>query len=233
MTDRPSTTLFVANLPDNIELHELETLFSTQPGYIRSRIHEDRNQNMVGFVEFDSVHNATEAKDRFHNFRMSDLDDELIVQYSNPKRRRPAVQQQQQHRPMMDPMAAGYGAVGFMGSLPSQCPAPVTGPPPDSSSTLYVEGLPLDATEREVSHIFRPYAGYQSCRILIKQSKQHPALTFLLCFVEFDTCYQSTVAMHSLQGYRMDQSDPKGLTISYARSDRRRTYRPQEHDEME
>ena len=39
--------------------------------------------------------------------------------------------------------------------------------------------------------IFRPYAGYQSCRILIKQSKQHPALTFLLCFVEFDTCVRA------------------------------------------
>ena len=42
-----------------------------------------------------------------------------------------------------------------------------------------------------VTDIFRPYAGYQSCRILIKQSKQHPALTFLLCFVEFDTCVRA------------------------------------------
>ena len=31
--------------------------------------------------------------------------------------------------------------------------------PPDASSTLYVEGLPSDATEREVSHIFRRFEG--------------------------------------------------------------------------
>ena len=55
MTDRPSTTLFVANLPDNIELHELETLFSTQPGYIRSRIHEDRNQKYVPPLDGDAA----------------------------------------------------------------------------------------------------------------------------------------------------------------------------------
>eukprot|EP01094_Clydonella_sp_ATCC50884_P019937 TRINITY_DN4009_c0_g2_i1.p1 TRINITY_DN4009_c0_g2~~TRINITY_DN4009_c0_g2_i1.p1 ORF type:complete len:252 (-),score=60.15 TRINITY_DN4009_c0_g2_i1:132-821(-) len=229
MAERPSSTLFVANLPDNIELHELETLFSTQPGYLRSRIHEDRNSNMVGFVEFDTVQDAAEAKERFHNFRMSDLDGELIVQFSNPKRRRPP----QQAR-VAEPMGASYSnvgvGVGFMGGMAGGA---MTAPPPDSASTLYIEGLPLDATEREVSHIFRPYAGYQSCRILVKQSKQHPSLTFLLCFVEFDTCYQSTIAMHSLQGYRIDQNDTKGLTISYARSDRRRAYRPQEHDEME
>lgn len=31
--------------------------------------------------------------------------------------------------------------------------------PPDASSTLYVEGLPADATEREVGHIFRRFEG--------------------------------------------------------------------------
>ena len=31
--------------------------------------------------------------------------------------------------------------------------------PLDASSTLYVEGLPPDATEREVSHIFRRFEG--------------------------------------------------------------------------
>ena len=57
-----------------------------------------------------------------------------------------------------------------------------------------------------------------------------PSRVYNLCFVEFDNKYQATVAMHALQGYRMDKNDTKGLTISYAKSDRkerRRNEKPQ------
>lgn len=93
--------------------------------------------------------------------------------------------------------------------------------PPDACSTLYVEGLPMDATEREVAHIFRPWAGFQSLRILPKESKQYPNRVYNLCFVEFDNKYQSTVAMNALQGYKMDKNDSKGLHISYAKTERK------------
>jgi len=90
--------------------------------------------------------------------------------------------------------------------------------PAEASSTLFVEGLPSDATVREVGHIFRPYAGFQSLRIVPKESKTDPAKVFSLCFVEYDSKLQSSTAMHALQGYRMDTSDQHGLRISYARS---------------
>lgn len=32
--------------------------------------------------------------------------------------------------------------------------------PNDATSCLYVDGVPIDAPEREVSHIFRPYPGF-------------------------------------------------------------------------
>jgi RNA recognition motif-containing protein len=92
--------------------------------------------------------------------------------------------------------------------------------PSDASSTLYVEGLPSDATEREVARIFssfhlffsipflkfskdifRPFPGYQSLRILTKESKQNPSRLYNLCFVEFDNKYQATFALNHLQGY--------------------------------
>jgi len=93
--------------------------------------------------------------------------------------------------------------------------------PAEATSCLYVEGLPPDATEREVSHIFRPFAGYSSLRLLMKESKQVPNRHYHLCFVEFDNKFQATVALHALQGYRMDKNDTKGLHISYAKTDRR------------
>jgi len=93
--------------------------------------------------------------------------------------------------------------------------------PSDATSSLYVEGLPPDATEREVAHIFRPFPGYQSLRILTKESKQNPSRVYNLCFVEFDNKFQATFALNHLQGYRLDKDDVKGLTVSYAKTERK------------
>eukprot|EP01098_Paradermamoeba_levis_P006335 TRINITY_DN262_c0_g1_i3.p1 TRINITY_DN262_c0_g1~~TRINITY_DN262_c0_g1_i3.p1 ORF type:complete len:146 (-),score=28.23 TRINITY_DN262_c0_g1_i3:138-575(-) len=120
---------------------------------------------------------------------------------------------------------------GFPGVFPSYPPVPtpqglpgsVYPPlPSDSSSTLYVEGLPLDATDREVAHIFRPFSGFQSLRTLTKESKTNPTRNYKLCFIEFDNKYQATVALHSVQGYKMDKYDTKGINITYAKTERRK-----------
>eukprot|EP00019_Armaparvus_languidus_P007648 CAMPEP_0168588948 /NCGR_PEP_ID=MMETSP0420-20121227/5751_1 /TAXON_ID=498008 /ORGANISM="Pessonella sp." /LENGTH=399 /DNA_ID=CAMNT_0008624463 /DNA_START=113 /DNA_END=1312 /DNA_ORIENTATION=- len=111
------------------------------------------------------------------------------------------------------------------GYIPSSIPPQslhVSAAPQDQtpSNTLYVEGLPVDATEREVAHIFRPYAGYVSLRIRRKQSKNVPNQYYLLCFVEFQTISQATVALESLQAYPMDNHDRRGLRLSYSHSRR-------------
>ena len=80
-----------------------------------------------------------------------------------------------------------------------------------------MEGLPLDALPREVAHIFRPFTGFESLRIIVKDTR-HP-----LCFVEFQNAFQSVLAMKHIQGYRVDLSDPgRGLVISFAMSRDRR-----------
>jgi hypothetical protein len=35
-----------------------------------------------------------------------------------------------------------------------------------ASPIVMIEGLPADATEREVAHIFRPFVGYKSTKII-------------------------------------------------------------------
>jgi len=95
--------------------------------------------------------------------------------------------------------------------------------PSDASSTLFVEGLPDDAAEREVAHIFRPFPGFNSLRILPKKLPEGSATrAHHLCFVEFDDRQQANYAMQSLQGYRMDKADTRGLTLSFARTDPKR-----------
>jgi hypothetical protein len=61
--------------------------------------------------------------------------------------------------------------------------------------------------------------GFQSLRIIPKEvtTTPHPR-TYNLCFVEFDNKYQSTAALHQLQGYRMDKDDARtSLNLSFAK----------------
>jgi len=91
--------------------------------------------------------------------------------------------------------------------------------PPDASPTLYVEGVPNDATEREVSHIFRPFPGFQTVRTFQRESRKVSGTTYLLCFIEFDNPHLATNAMQMLQGYKFDlrnRDSTRGLRISYA-----------------
>jgi len=105
--------------------------------------------------------------------------------------------------------------------------------PSEASSTLYVEGLPDDSTEREVAHIFRPFAGYQSVRILPKRVDSTVKNGHHLCFVDFADKALATHAMEVLQGYRMDKYDRSGLHITYAKSDRRERRDPPRHEERD
>jgi hypothetical protein len=54
-------------------------------------------------------------------------------------------------------------------------PADLFHVPEHATSTVYVEGIPSNATEREVAHIFRPFTGFKSVR-LIPRDKVVPGL---------------------------------------------------------
>ena len=82
----------------------------------------------------------------------------------------------------------------------------------NATSTVYVEGIPLDATEREVSHIFRPYPGYKGLRLIEKEKNGKKTY---IGFVDFENVIQSTVCINTLQGYRFDKNDLLGLHLSY------------------
>jgi len=124
-----------------------------------------------------------------------------------------APQHVQLHHPPSDPLAMQPVPPNYMGlSLPH-----------DASSTLYVEGLPPDASEREVAHIFRRYEGlgFQSIRMRGIESNKNPGTSLFLCFAEFDNPHQATLAMYGLQGYRFDpvnRDKDTSIKISYAKS---------------
>lgn len=64
--------------------------------------------------------------------------------------------------------------------------------PADAHHTLYVEGIPGDASERELAHIFRPFPGYISLRLRAKGGRNVGTSSVSLdaiCFVEFESSY--------------------------------------------
>jgi len=82
----------------------------------------------------------------------------------------------------------------------------------NATNIVYVEGLPLSATEREVAHIFRPFPGFKSVRIITRDKAGEKSV---ICFADFDDILQSTICINTLQGYRFDKNDLVGLHFSY------------------
>ena len=81
-----------------------------------------------------------------------------------------------------------------------------------ATNIVYVEGIPVDAKEREVAHIFRPFPGYRSLRLIEKEKNGENTI---LCFADFENVIQSTICINTLQGYRFDKNDLVGLHCSY------------------
>jgi RNA recognition motif-containing protein len=268
-TTQPTNTLFIAEVPSSINEKDFVKIFQAQEGFKNARLRKDRNQNVVGFADFEDVESSSLALETLQGYKFGLLgtaEKGLNIHYSHnatnshsnsfnvrgPRHDRPHSQasigsgreresnntQHQENgstRPQHPSLSfmPDLSPLSLQTSHPSHTPqtsnsvpnysVPNVFPqlPSDASSTLFIEGLPSDATEREVAHIFRPFPGYQSLRILNKESKQSPNRLYTLCFVEFDNKYQATFAMNHLQGYRFEKDDAKGLSMSYAKTERK------------
>ncbi|KAK3251364.1 hypothetical protein CYMTET_39293 [Cymbomonas tetramitiformis] len=93
-------------------------------------------------------------------------------------------------------------------------------------ATVYVEGIPADATEREVSHLFRVFPGYQSLRLKPQMSRSNETeVHHYLCFVEFTNEGEASTCMSYLQGYVFDEKNPeRRIKLSFASTERKRRF---------
>ncbi|KAJ4726710.1 RNA-binding protein [Melia azedarach] len=127
-------------------------------------------------------------------------------------------------RPVDDPRIAGIGGMDpgttakdrALGLGGGRAEVPL---PPDATSTLFVEGLPSNCTQREVAHIFRPFVGYKEVRLVSKESRHPGGDPLILCFVDFVSPAHAATAMDALQGYRFDEHDRESvkLRLQFAR----------------
>ena len=84
--------------------------------------------------------------------------------------------------------------------------------PKSATNIVYVEGFPYETSEREISHIFRPFSGFLSVRLITKEKNGEKTL---ICFADFENVIQSSTCIYTLQGYRFDKNDLVGLHFSY------------------
>ena len=82
----------------------------------------------------------------------------------------------------------------------------------NATNIVYVEGLPNGSSDREVAHMFRPFPGFKSVRLITREKNGEKSI---ICFADFENVIQSTVCINTLQGYRFDKNDLVGLHFSY------------------
>ena len=92
--------------------------------------------------------------------------------------------------------------------------------PNDATSTIFADGLPIDVTRREISHIFRPFEGYSDVRLIQRDSVKNPGEKMFLGFIEFDSEIHAFTAMNIVNGYKLDDSTEDGyvMKLTFARS---------------
>jgi hypothetical protein len=85
-------------------------------------------------------------------------------------------------------------------------------PTREATSNIYVEGLPQDATDREVAHIFRPYPGYKSVKTEARYVQEGTSHRVTICIAHFENASQAMVVVNTLQVSLMS-SDGLGLPV--------------------
>ena len=73
--------------------------------------------------------------------------------------------------------------------------------PKTASSSVLVEGVPSDATERELAHIFRPFQGYIAVRIVPVDravESDNSRVDGPICSVDFENNVQATAVINTL-----------------------------------
>lgn len=99
--------------------------------------------------------------------------------------------------------------------------------PPDATATVFADGLPIDVTRREISHIFRPFEGYLDVRLIERDSVKDIGEKIYLGFIEFDSEVHAFTAMNIVNGYKLDDSTQDGyvMKLTFARSLRHQSIR--------
>jgi RNA recognition motif-containing protein len=293
-------SIYVCEIPKNINKKDIENLFSDYDGYIETRMKGTNDNRKIAFVDYESEKDALFVIDTLQSFRFAPEDKGLILKISDNSKaqltnkddsflrhKKPrtnsydrsehhnkyekkeenkqpttvvpdllsllvAMNQNKPQQPsgyMEQPSQDNNVGDIFQNLQALQLLQTIAGASASASTPkakvdlsselqrfdsnfknmmdfrkqatniVYVEGLPNDVSEREVAHLFRPFPGFKSVRLITKDKKGEKSI---LCFADFEDIIQSTICINTLQGYRFDKNDLVGLHFSYGISKSKR-----------
>jgi len=226
-------TLFVWHIIPHATDDVVREIFSQFSGFQSSRVVKDRKGDLVAFVQYNSRDHGSHVIQQ-----MNGRSDSVLSHNGRPISvaiSRKVARSEEPHAGFVNnynPAVNAYGAhalglqqrLGALGTgvlthnnvAALQAASAVSSftLPSNASTSLFVEGVPLDATEREIAHIFRPFSGFLGVRLVPYETNGR---NVLLCFVAMDTCYNAHLTMTQLQGYKIDRNDTQGIRISFGR----------------
>lgn len=230
-------TLYINNLNEKIKIDPLKkslrAIFAQFGKILDVLAFKTLKHKGQAWIVFEDVKSATQALQRMQGFPF--YDKEMRLQYAKTKsdiiakadgtfvprekRKRHEEKGGKKRKEQIDPnqaaagmnpaYAGAYGAAPPLSHLPYLGARPmVPEAPAPPNNILFIQNLPHEATPMMVQMFFSQYPGFKEVRMV----EAKPGIAF----VEYADERQSTMAMQSLQGFKMPQF-PNQMLITYAK----------------
>ncbi|KAJ4849287.1 U1 small nuclear ribonucleoprotein A [Turnera subulata] len=230
----PNMTIYINNLNEKIKIDELKkslhAVFSQFGKILEILAFKTLKHKGQAWVVFEDVQSATNAMRQMQSFPF--YDKPMRIQYAKtksdivskadgtfvPREKRKRHEEKgkkkkDQHDANQAAMGANPAYAGAYGATPplSQIPYPgvksmVPEAPAPPNNILFIQNLPNDTTPLMLQMLFQQYAGFKEVRMV----EAKPGIAF----VEYGDEMQSTLAMHALQGFKIQQNP---MLITYAK----------------
>ncbi|KAJ8749553.1 hypothetical protein K2173_026202 [Erythroxylum novogranatense] len=231
----PNMTIYINNLNEKIKIDELKkslnAVFSQFGKIVEILAFKTLKHKGQAWVVFEDVQSATSAMRQMQSFPF--YDKPMRIQYAKTKsdviakadgtfvpreKRKRHEEKGKKKKEQHDANQAGMGLnpayAGAYGSTPplSQIPYPggaksmVPEAPAPPNNILFIQNLPNETTPMMLQMLFQQYPGFKEVRMV----EAKPGIAF----VEYGDEMQSTVAMHGLQGFKIQQNQ---MLITYAK----------------
>ncbi|XP_011009436.1 PREDICTED: U1 small nuclear ribonucleoprotein A-like [Populus euphratica] len=220
-TEVPSNmTIYINNLNEKIKIDELKkalhAVFSQFGKILEILAFKTLKHKGQAWVVFEDVQSASNAMRQMQSFPfydkpmiVSDLfPSEIYIFQMAGKKKKDQHDTNQVGVGMTPAYGGAYGTtpplsqIPYLGGVKSMVPEA----PAPPNSILFIQNLPNETTTMMLQMLFQQYAGFKEVRMV----ETKPGIAF----VEYGDEMQSTVAMHALQGFKLQQNS---MLITYAK----------------
>ncbi|KVI12460.1 hypothetical protein Ccrd_009082 [Cynara cardunculus var. scolymus] len=219
----PNNTIYINNLNEKTKLDELkkslQAVFSQFGEIIEILAFKTLKHKGQAWVVFEDISSATSALKQMQGFPF--YDKPMRIQYAKTKsdiiakadgtfvpreRRKRHDDKGKKRKGQHDANQAALSQIpsSYMGGGGKSGIAEAPAPP---NNILFIQNLPHQTSSMMLQMLFRQYQGFKEVRMV----EAKPGIAF----IEYGDDMQATVAMHSLQGFKINPDSP--MYITYAK----------------